>query len=256
MREVPDADGPVTGLPEIGPTSQLLAGDRHMLGPQIHVRSWNMLRSTIWPSIRFLLQTEVHVYSFAVAANILISFFPFLVAMISLCYSVLHWRAAVDIILQTLHDYFPENFGVNFRAYLLTAASHKFSWVSMFLLLFTANGIFVPLEVALNRIWHVKENRSFFRNQVVSVGLIFACGILVLINVSITTINAQFLSARLGQATGTRKFNRSSFGPLHFPLQASQSFWSTGCCRTSKSRSVACSPPLLRSPSCWRFRNT
>jgi hypothetical protein len=51
--------------------------------------------------------------------------------------------------------------------------SQKFSWLSVFLLLFTANGIFVPL-----------------RNQIISLGLIFGCGMLVLANVSITTVNA------------------------------------------------------------------
>ncbi len=146
------------------------------------------------------MQTEVHVYAFAVAANILMSFFPFLVVIISLCRSFLHWRAAVDIILQTLNTYFPESFGVNFRYYLLTAASHRFSWLSLFILLFAANGIFVPLEVALNRIWHVKKNRSLLRNQILSLGLIVACGILVLANVSFTTVNAQFLHARFGSS--------------------------------------------------------
>jgi uncharacterized BrkB/YihY/UPF0761 family membrane protein len=50
------------------------------------------------------------------------------------------------------------------------------------------------LEVAFNRIWRVKENRSFIRNQVVSLGLIFACGGLVLASVSITTMNANYLT--------------------------------------------------------------
>jgi membrane protein len=169
-------------------------------GPPVRVHSWQALWNSIWPSLRFLFETEVHVYAFAVAANLLMSFFPFLVAMISLCRSVLHWRAAVDVILQTLNDYFPEGFGVNFRAYLLGAASQKFSWLSVFLLLFTANGIFVPLEVAFNRIWRVTKNRTFFRNQIVSLGLIFGCGVLVLANVSITTVNAQFLSSRFGSS--------------------------------------------------------
>lgn len=120
--------------------------------------------------------------------------------MISLCRSVLHWRAAVDVIIQTLNDYFPESFGVNFRAYLLGAASQKFSWLSVFLLLFTANGIFVPLEVAFNRIWRVRQNRTFLRNQIVSLGLIFGCGMLVLANVSITTVNAQFLRTHFGSS--------------------------------------------------------
>ena len=149
-------------------------------------------------TVRFLMETEVHVYSFAVAANILISFFPFLVAMIVLCQSVFHWRAAVELIIQTVNQYFPEGFGVDFRGYLLGASRHRFSWLSVFLLLFTANGIFVPLEVALNRIWRVPENRSFLRNQVISLGLIFGCGALVLASVSATAINVQFLSAKFG----------------------------------------------------------
>lgn len=144
----------------------------------------------------FLLRTEVHVYAFAVAANVLISFFPFLVAMILLCRWGFHWQAGVEVIIQTVNNYFPEGFGVDFKSYLL--AYHRFSWISVFLLLFTANGIFVPLEVALNRIWRVKQNRNFLRNQVVSLGLIFACGALVLASVSAASLNVRFLSEQFG----------------------------------------------------------
>lgn len=165
----------------------------------MYVRTWRALWRSTWPSLRFLLQTEVHVYSFAVAANILISFFPFLVAMILLCHYVLHWQAAVDVIFKTLGDYFPDNFGVNFRGYLMAVAFHsKFSWLSVVLLLFTSNAIFTPLEVALNRIWHVKENRTLLLNQVVSLGLIFACGVLMIASICLTAVNVQFLSSTFG----------------------------------------------------------
>jgi membrane protein len=166
------------------------------LPPVTRVRSWRALAASLGQTLRFLLQTEVHVYSFAVAANILISFFPFLVAMILLCKSLLHWQAAVDVILQTLNNYFPETFGVNFKSYLL--AYHKFSWLSIFLLLFTANGIFVPLEVALNRTWRLRRNRGFLHNQLVSLGLIFVCGALVLASICLTTLNVRFLVSHYG----------------------------------------------------------
>ncbi len=169
----------------------------------VRVNSWTAFWRSIWSSFRFLFETEVHVYSFAVAANILISFFPFLVAMILLCRSAFHWQAAVDVILQTVNEYFPAGFGVDFKGYLLGAASHPFSWLSVFLLLFTANGIFVPLEVAFNRIWQVEQNRTFLRNQVVSLGLIFICGALVLASISVTTLNVQFLMARFGARSGS-----------------------------------------------------
>lgn len=160
------------------------------------IASRGSLRTSVRRLAAFLMQTEVHVYSFAVAANVLISFFPFLVAIILLCRWAFHWQAGVDIVIQTVNSYFPEGFGVNFKSYLL--AYHRFSWLSVLLLLFTANGIFVPLEVAFNRIWRVKHNRSFVRSQAVSLGLIFACGILVLASVSATSANLHFLGARYG----------------------------------------------------------
>ena len=60
--------------------------------------------------------------------------------MIILCRSVFHWQAGADAIIQTVNNYFPEGFGLNFRGYLTAASYHKFSWLSVFLLLFTANG--------------------------------------------------------------------------------------------------------------------
>jgi uncharacterized BrkB/YihY/UPF0761 family membrane protein len=133
-----------------------------------------------------------------VAANILISFFPFLVAMLLLCRYVMHWNAAVEIILQTVSNYFPSDFGVPFNAYLRDASYQRFSWLSVFLLLFTSNGIFTPMEVALNHIWQVKANRSFLRNQIISLGLIFGCGALELISIAATTVNVTFLRSHFG----------------------------------------------------------
>jgi uncharacterized BrkB/YihY/UPF0761 family membrane protein len=68
----------------------------------------------------------------------------------------------------------------------------------MFLLLFTANGIFEPLEVALNRAWGVTENRSYVRNQVVSLGLIFLCGGLALLSLAMTAMNSRWITGAFG----------------------------------------------------------
>jgi uncharacterized BrkB/YihY/UPF0761 family membrane protein len=64
---------------------------------------------------------------------------------------------------------------------------------SVLLLLFTANGVFEPLEVALNRCWGIAKNRSYFRNQLVSLGLIFICGTLGLTSSVLTGINTKAL---------------------------------------------------------------
>jgi membrane protein len=66
--------------------------------------------------------------------------------------------------------------------------------ISLVLLFFTASGIFEPLEVALNRVWHCPNNRNYFKNQLVSLGLIFACGALMLVSTTLTVLNNEFLA--------------------------------------------------------------
>jgi uncharacterized BrkB/YihY/UPF0761 family membrane protein len=173
------------------------------LRPIAHIRvaSWRALGKSLITSLRFLMQTEVHVYAFAVAVNILISFYPFLVAMILICRRVFHWQAAIDMIIQTVSGYFPGDFGFNVGAYLRPASWQKnYSWLSVALLFFTANGIFTPLEVAFNRIWAVKKNRNIVWNQIISLGLIFLCGALVLASVCFTTatLKTQVLDSTFG----------------------------------------------------------
>ena len=185
-------------LPGMSPTNGINKDPFHQ-GPPVRVRNWDALWASVWPSIKFLFETEIHVYCFAVAANVLLSFFPFLVVMVMFCKSVLHWQLAVDVIYNSINDYFPEKFGVPFQSYLAAAAAgRKFSWISLLLLFFTANGIFEPLEVALNRIWRAKTNRTFLKNQLISLGMIFACGALFLISISITAMNVQFLTSTYG----------------------------------------------------------
>ncbi len=152
------------------------------------------------PTVFYWMETEVHVYAFSIAVNVLLSFFPFLIVMVSLCHYILHWRGAEAAIYLALQDYFPEPLGGFIQRNLRSTVEHQgpLKFVSVFLLFFTANGIFIPLEVALNRAWGVTKNRSFLRNQVVSLGLIFACGALVLISTVLTAVNRDALTEITG----------------------------------------------------------
>jgi uncharacterized BrkB/YihY/UPF0761 family membrane protein len=170
------------------------------LRPSAHIRvaSWLALSKSLVASFRFLMETEVHVYAFAVSVNILISFYPFLVAMVLICRHLFHWQAAANVIIQTVKDYFPGDFGLDMSGFLRISSLRRFSWLSIVLLFFTANGIFTPLEVAFNRIWGIKQNRSFVWNQTISLVLIFVCGALVLGSACLTTLNSEFLGSTLG----------------------------------------------------------
>ena len=161
------------------------------------------------PTAHYLMETEAHVYALAVAASVLLSFFPFLIVMVSFCRDVLHWPAAVQAIYLALGDFFsgePGRFLVqNLRAYWYTVGG-KFHFFSMLLLLFTANGIFEPMEVALNRAWGVQTNRSYLRNQLISLGLIFACGGLALLSLMLTALNGEWMSQWSGAHAGLLVF--------------------------------------------------
>jgi uncharacterized BrkB/YihY/UPF0761 family membrane protein len=155
------------------------------------------------PTLRYWMEVEVHVYAFSVAANVLLSFFPFLIVLVSICRYVFHWDAAEQTIYLGLRDFFPGETG-EFLARNLSAtvyARGPFQLMSIFLLLFTANGIFEPLEVALNRVWGISQNRPYWKNQLVSLGLIFACGTLAVLSTTLTAMNPRWLTQLLPPQT-------------------------------------------------------
>ncbi len=153
-------------------------------------RRWHALK----PTLRYWSETEVHVYGFSIAANVLLSFWPFLVVISYLCYTILGIRATREAIELVLNDYFGDNFVYrNLPIYLY--GRPQLSLFSILLLLFTANGVFEPLEVALNKAWGITKNRSYLKNQLISLGLIFACGILALLSTVLTGLNARWITS-------------------------------------------------------------
>jgi uncharacterized BrkB/YihY/UPF0761 family membrane protein len=163
-------------------------------------KKWLAAAQHTRPTLRYLAETEAHVYALAVAASVLLSFYPFLVVMLSFCRNVLHWPAAVDAIYLSLNDFLPGDVGTFVKRNLILHG--QLEYTSMFLLLFTANGVFEPLEVALNRAWGVKANRSYLKNQLVALGMIFACGGLALLSLMLSALNRDWLGTWTGAHPG------------------------------------------------------
>jgi len=150
------------------------------------------------PTAHYLMQTEAHVYALAMSASVLLAFYPFLIVMMGFCHNVLHWRAAEQAIYLALNDFFARGAGEFFARNLQPWMVGKQGLTSLFLLLFTANGIFEPLEVALNRAWGVAVNRPYWKNQLVALGLIFAVGCLALLSLMFTALNEQWMAQWAG----------------------------------------------------------
>lgn len=158
---------------------------------RLRIRYYYRLASS---TIKYLLHTEVHTFAFSVAANAILSFFPFVLLLMSLVQRVFHSPAMYRVIVELLRDYLPagQEFVIrNLSA--LASARNRVQAVSLGILLVTSTGIFMPLEVALNRIWHFPNNRTYIGNQLISLGLAFACGILALISIALSAGNAVLL---------------------------------------------------------------
>src|SRR5580692_11513587 len=143
--------------------------------------------SVLVSTVKYLLRTDVHTFAFSVAANSILSFFPFVVLMMTVIRRVFHSRVMSDVIIELLRDYLPA--GQEFVIRNLNSmvnSRQRVQFASLVILLVTSSGVFLPLEVALNRIWHFDTNRSYLGNQVVSFGLAFACGALALLSIALT----------------------------------------------------------------------
>jgi YihY family inner membrane protein len=136
---------------------------------------------------KYMVQTEVHTYAFSVAANVILSLFPFIVMMLTLSRTVFHSRSMEQVVGEMMSTFLPANQAFVMRNMQLLAHPQKgVQLYSIAMLLISSTGVFLPLEVALNDVWGVRSNRSYLHNQAVSLGLAFAVGVLAMGSVAIT----------------------------------------------------------------------
>jgi membrane protein len=144
---------------------------------------------------RYLGETEVHTYAFSVAANAILSIFPFIVMMFTVARHVFHSTAMVNSISGMLHDVLPSNQDFVVRNMsLLVHPRGSVELASVVMLLISSTGVFLPLEVALNRVWGVGRNRSYLMNQIVSLGLAFGIGLMTMTAVAVATAQTGILT--------------------------------------------------------------
>jgi len=155
------------------------------------LRPWkHMLQHRGWPTLKYLTRTEAHTYAFSVAANAILSFFPFMVLLMWLIRNVFHSVTMSNVVVDLLKDHLPA--GQDFVIHSLQSlvkTRQRVKMASLVILLITSTGVFVPLEVAFNRIWGFAKNRSYLGNQIISLVLAFACGILALVSVAMAAGN-------------------------------------------------------------------
>ena len=148
-------------------------------------------------TLKYLTKTEVHTYAFSVAANAILSFIPSVVLMLTLTRKVFHSPTMYDVVIQLLRDYLPSNQDFVIKNMKALAGGHRVQIFSLVMLVISSTGVFLPLEVALNKVWGFRSNRSYIGNQLISLGLAIGCGMLALLSIAATAGNWHLLGSFL-----------------------------------------------------------
>lgn len=144
---------------------------------------------------KYMTKTEVHTYAFSVAANVILSLFPFIVMMLTISSLVVEPKVIWPVVSEVMTSFLPSNQDFIMRNMQLLAHPHKSTQLySVVMLLISSTGVFLPLEVALNGVWGVGKNRSYLHNQIVSLGLAFGVGVLALTSVAVTAAQKSLLT--------------------------------------------------------------
>jgi YihY family inner membrane protein len=183
--------------------SQQSPPDSIAMDSELYVRQ----ESQAMALLRYLSRTAVHTYAFSVAANAILSLFPFIVLMLTIA-RLLHSAQMVDVIRGMLQVLLPtgQEFVTRNMVYLVYSQK-RVAAVSVVMLLISSTGVFLPLEVALNQVWGVKENRSYWRNQLISLGLAFMVGVLALLSIAVSASHETLLKLIFFGHTGSPFFH-------------------------------------------------
>lgn len=143
----------------------------------------------VFRAVDFLLSNEIYTYASAIAFNSLIAFFPAAIVALTL---VSMWGGPElhDEMVKAIINYIPANQA--FFQHQIAAVTHNFSGmtvVSLGILLFSAVGIFVPVELALNYVWKERDARHWLVSQLISFVLL---GVLILIAIIPVYLALQF----------------------------------------------------------------
>jgi membrane protein len=166
---------------------------------------------------RYMARSDVHTYAFSVAANAILSLFPFIVLLLTLCRRVFHSSVMEGVVADMMRSFLPT--GQDFVIRNMQVLAHPKKGVQVFslvMLLISSTGVFLPLEVALNDVWGMKKNRSYLHNQVVSLGLAFAVGVLAMLSVASTAAQNTLLGWVFFGHTQNLVYQSASHGAMKF----------------------------------------
>jgi membrane protein len=150
-------------------------------GFRFYVRGTWLFCKRMWPALYNLSTSETYVYASAIAFNMLISFFPFIVLIGSVLVNVLGWQHAYQTIYRLMIAMVPVDAGVLFRSLdqVTRGPTGKAGVLSFALLALSSSGIFLPIELALNRAYGFEKPRGAIKQYLIYTILVVVAGVVV-----------------------------------------------------------------------------
>lgn len=170
-------------------------------GPGYYIRGSLLFFKKMWPAIYDLTTTETYVNASAIAFNIMLSFFSFVVLVGSFLINVMHWQRGYETLYRLLRSIVPRESGALFWSLdrVTQGPGGKATLVSFALLIFSSSGIFQPIEMALNRAWGFKE-RGVIKQYAIYLLLVLVCGLIMLCPVALGSVYDLMLETAFGSS--------------------------------------------------------
>jgi membrane protein len=138
-----------------------------------------------------LFSREVAGLTNAIAFNFLLCLFPLLMVLVAAAQRLVPSgavAAAVRTLLAELIPFGGETMAASLRE--ITRLARGLEALSLALVVWGSSGIFIPVEMVLNRVWGGGEARTFWKSRLFAFALTAACGVLALVSVA-TTVTAR-----------------------------------------------------------------
>ncbi|MEW5975795.1 MAG: YihY/virulence factor BrkB family protein [Acidobacteriota bacterium] len=172
-------------------------------------------RFHLWQALLSFLSGNHLTYAAAIAYYTLFSFFPLILLLLSLGGAFIHRFGLEDSIIGSVRLYLPVGADMiedNLR--LISASRGEVSLIALFLLVWTASGAFIPLELALNESWGIKRERGFVHRRFIAAVMAILCGYLILASVFATA-----MLGRLGDFLQSLSQDRWLSGPAEWVVE-------------------------------------
>jgi membrane protein len=181
--------GPATEQVGAAPATAPIPEAPERRGLTFYARGGLIFFKKMWPALYDLSTTETYVNASAIAFNIMLSFFSFAVLMGSFLINVLHWKRGYETSFLLMMSLAPDASKELFQSLdeVTRGPGGKATIISFALMIYSASGIFQPIEAALNRAWRFKE-RDFIKQYATYLSLAIACVLIMLGPVALASL--------------------------------------------------------------------